>query len=134
EDEGDPAALRKGAQPLQLSRALPKLRAIATLELRPSAAIMAEPFPQCSRGSDVPDPFIDRGIGLFHPTRPQTIDQDSVAIIGRGRFIGALELDAGCRDFPRHRRFESFCFSSSLDTGAVPLALFVAFASIKFFG
>src|SRR6516164_4436484 len=93
EHECDPAVLRQRTQPIELVRMLPNLRLVAAPEFLPPRGIMSEPLAQSVAGRDVFHPFIDGGIGLFHSSRPQPVDQDSSAVIGRGRFIGSLELD-----------------------------------------
>src|SRR5262249_60420304 len=92
------------AQPIEFVRMLPNLRLVTAPELLPMRGIMSEPLAQSGAGRDVFHPFIDGGFGFFHSARPQPVDQDSSAIIGRRRFIGSLELDVVCCDLLSHPR------------------------------
>jgi hypothetical protein len=107
EDQSDPAMPGKFAQPIQFVRMPPDLRLVTASKFLPAFRIMAEPFSQFGAGRDLFHPFIDGRIRLLYSARPKPVDQDSRAVIGRGRLIGSLEPDAIGGDPLAHRRRSS---------------------------
>src|SRR6185437_16637519 len=91
----------------------PDLRLVPALEFLPSLRIMPEPLSQLAAGRDVLHPFIDRGVALLDPARPQSVDQDSSAVIGSGWFIGPFKVDVMRCDLAHRRPWRCLCRESS---------------------
>src|SRR5579863_6431198 len=92
-DKRDRALSCEDTQSFELLRMLVDLRSVTTAKLLPPGRIVAEPFPQCSAGSDVLLPLIDIRVCLLHAARPQPVDQYPGAVIRSGRLISPLKPD-----------------------------------------
>lgn len=78
------------------------LRGISPAELLPTGGIMSEPFSQLRAWCQLLHPIIDCGIGLPHSTRPQPVNQDTLAVTVRRSLICAFQFEILLGDFPTH--------------------------------
>ena len=83
---------------------LAQLGRIALAELVPARSFVAVPLAQRGAGRQRLVPG-GQGQGLLaHAARPQALDQDARAVVGRGRLVGALDADAGGGNLLAHER------------------------------
>src|SRR6516164_2296758 len=95
---------------------LDQFREVAPTKLRPALGPVSEPTPQLGARRDVPEPAVNRRVGLLDAARPQPIDQDASAVAEIGPLVSPLQFDfAG---LPGHRHTPRF--TSLLDVGAPP--------------
>jgi hypothetical protein len=81
---------------------LPHLSRVSTSKFMPSRWIVAEPFPQLRRRSDLFHPLINLRFGLFHTSRPQPIDKDPSAVRAARRPISPFYPDIVSLDSSTH--------------------------------
>ena len=76
-----------------------QLGPVAVTELLEAINLMPVPAAELGAGSHILEPLVEPGVGLPHPTRPETVDQDPVT--GRALpFVDAMDLE---RDMSRVR-------------------------------
>lgn len=99
-----PATLsRNGTQLAQKFAVLVQLLGVTAAKFIPSSRVVPEPFPQVGARRYVLHPLIQSGVCLRHPTRPQSVDQDSGAILGGRRLVGSLQSDISCWESCAHQ-------------------------------
>ena len=59
-----------------------QLSLVALAKLGEPARIVTEPSPELVARRDVPEPFVEMGIGLAEPARPQPFDENAITVAG----------------------------------------------------
>jgi hypothetical protein len=67
-----------------------KLLLVSSLELGPSGGLVREPLPELGGGRDVLHPFVDRRGRFAEPARPESVDENSLAIAPGWRLVHPL--------------------------------------------
>src|SRR5215469_4872929 len=74
---------------------------VAPAELGEQARVVAVPLAEFVRRRDVPAPFIESGLGLGQPSRPQPVDEDPGAVLRPWLFVDPANLDRStCHGMP----------------------------------
>src|SRR6516164_7976768 len=81
---------------------LDQFREVAPTKLRPALGPVSEPTPQLGARRNVPEPAVNRRVGLLDAARPQPIDQDARAVAEIGPLVSRLQFDFAARGPPGH--------------------------------